>query len=195
MENNSYKQQWENFLNPDIFKDRLINISMYITAYEMLKDTIINRIKDFYILPFAEHDHSGELSYKERVLSRNKNHLYASLDWLNEYNVIDENDKHTIDGLKEYRNYLAHEMSNIVFSGEIEALFDKFVSVYQLIHKIEKWWIINFELEVNCMHEDIDLKNIDYDGIQSGKTIMLDMALNVLSGNEELLKKFKEGQV
>ena len=45
------------------------------------------------------------------------------------------------------------------------------------------------------MHEDIDLNNIDYDGIQSGKTIMLDMALNVISGNEELLKKFKEGQV
>ena len=31
-----YREQWENFLNPEVFKDRLINISMYITIYEML---------------------------------------------------------------------------------------------------------------------------------------------------------------
>ena len=161
----------------------------------MLKDTIISRIKDFYIIPFAENDQDGELSYKKNVLSRNKNHLYASLDWLKDNNVIDDNDKTKIESLKEYRNYLAHEMSNIVFNGDIKNLFDNFLSAYQLIHKIESWWIINFELEVNCMHDDFDLENIDYDGIQSGKTIMLDMALNVLSGNEELLKKFKEGRI
>ena len=42
MEEKSYHQQWEGFLNPEVFKNRLIDISMYITAYEMLKDTIIN---------------------------------------------------------------------------------------------------------------------------------------------------------
>lgn len=33
-----YREQWESFLNPEVFKDRVINISMYITIYEMLKD-------------------------------------------------------------------------------------------------------------------------------------------------------------
>lgn len=100
MENNSYSEQWENFLNPEIFKDRLIRISLYITAYEMLKDTVINRIKNFYIMSFIENDKVGELSYKEEVLIRNTNHLYASLDWLLDQQVIDESDKNTIDKLK-----------------------------------------------------------------------------------------------
>lgn len=86
-------------------------------------------------------------------------------------------------------------MSNLVFNGDTDNLMENFLSAYQLIHKIEKWWIINFELEMNIMYECIDTNDIDYDGIQSGKTIMLDMALQVLSGNHELLNKFKQNQI
>lgn len=36
-------------LNPEVFRDRIINISMYITIYEMLKDSIIVESKTFLL--------------------------------------------------------------------------------------------------------------------------------------------------
>lgn len=187
-----YREQWENFLNPEVFKDRLINISMYITIYEMLKDSIINRLKDFYVMTLiGAKDLEGEEEYRTKVLSRHKNHLYASISWLIENRVINEEDKENIEALKSYRNYLAHEMSNIVFNGEIKDLMQNFLCTYQLIHKIENWWIINFEMAINPDFADTNLEDIDVNNIESGKKLMIDMALSVLSGSEELLKKFK----
>jgi len=187
-----YREQWERFLNPEVFKDRLINISMYITIYEMLKDSIINRLKDFYIMTLiGARDLEGEEEYRSKVLSRRKNHLYASISWLIEHEVINEVDKENIEALKNYRNYLAHEMSDIIFNGEIKDLMKNFLCAYQLVHKIENWWIINFEMAINPDFTDANLEDIDIDNIQSGKKLMIDMALSVLSGSEELLKKFK----
>lgn len=187
-----YREQWESFLNPEVFKDRLINISMYITIYEMLKDSIINRLKDFYIMTLiGARDLEGEEEYRSKVLSRRKNHLYASISWLIEHEVINEVDKENIEALKNYRNYLAHEMSDIIFNGEIKDLMKNFLCAYQLVHKIENWWIINFEMAINPDFTDANLEDIDIDNIQSGKKLMIDMALSVLSGSEELLKKFK----
>ena len=113
---------------------------MYITIYEMLKDSIINRLKDFYIMTLiGARDLEGEEEYRSKVLSRRKNHLYASISWLIEHEVINEVDKENIEALKNYRNYLAHEMSDIVFNGEIKDLMKNFLCAYQLVHKIENW--------------------------------------------------------
>jgi len=189
-------EQWENLLNPEILKERLINISMYIIIYEMLKNSIINRIKDFYIMCISGvEDIEGLREYKNCVLSKDKNHLYASIYWLQEHEVINEQDIKNIEVLKGYRNHLAHGMDTIVFSGEIEGLSSNFILAYQLINKIENWWIINFEMDLNPLFEEIKQEDIDFDGIQSGKKIMIDMVLSVLAGNGELLKKLKEGMV
>jgi hypothetical protein len=82
-------------------------------------------------------------------------------------------------------------MSDIVFNGEIKDLMKNFLCAYQLVHKIENWWIINFEIAINPDFTDANLEDIDIDNIQSGKKLMIDMALSVLSGSKELLKKFK----
>ena len=188
-----YREQWESFLNPEVFKDRVINISMYITIYEMLKDQIISRIKDFYVMTLiGAKDLVGEEKYKLEVLSRHKNHFYASISWLIENEVINEKDKDNIEALKSYRNYLAHEMSDIVFNGKVKDLMKNFLCAYQLIHKIENWWIVNFEMAINPDFTDANLEDIDINNIQSGKKLMIDMALSVLAGSEELLKKTRK---
>lgn len=139
---------------------------MYITIYEMLKDSIINRLKDFYAMTLiGAKDLEGEEEYRTKVLSRHKNHLYASISWLIENGVINEEDKENIEALKSYRNYLAHEMSNIVFNGEIKDLMQNFLCTYQLIHKIENWWIINFEMAINPDFADTNLEDIDVNNI------------------------------
>ena len=179
-----HQKQWKDFLNPIVLKERLINISMYITIYEMLKDSIINRIKDFYIMPFVDCTNGEDKKmYAEKVLSRNKNHLYASIHWMLENKIIDENDKQVIEELKAYRNQLAHEMDIVVYNGQDEKLVVNFIKAYEMIHKIEYWWIVNFELEINPL-ENVAYEEIDFKAIRSGKTIMIDMMLNIISGDE-----------
>lgn len=46
------RKSWENFLNPEVLRPNLIMASLYIAAFEMLKDTIVERIRDFYITGF-----------------------------------------------------------------------------------------------------------------------------------------------
>ena len=40
----------EDFLNPEILRPKLIVASIYITAFELLKSTIVERIRSFYTL-------------------------------------------------------------------------------------------------------------------------------------------------
>lgn len=45
MDNSSTR--WEDFLNPDVLRPKLISASIYLAAFELLKDAIIERIEDF----------------------------------------------------------------------------------------------------------------------------------------------------
>ncbi len=44
------QKSWENFLNPDIVRPHLITTSIYIFAFQILKDSIIGRIRDFFVM-------------------------------------------------------------------------------------------------------------------------------------------------
>jgi hypothetical protein len=42
------RQAWEDFLNPEVTRNRLLAASVYIAAFEALKDSIVGRIRDFF---------------------------------------------------------------------------------------------------------------------------------------------------
>lgn len=90
--NNTYRDEWERFLNPEVLRTNLMLASIYIASYEILKDSIIKPIKDFYVNGFKGDDYSIDPKYKSEVLNRNKSELYASLEWLKESKVITEDD-------------------------------------------------------------------------------------------------------
>jgi len=52
--NKKNEVSWERFLNPDSLKTNLILSSLFITIFEMLKDSIISPIKDFYTDGFKD---------------------------------------------------------------------------------------------------------------------------------------------
>jgi hypothetical protein len=73
---------WERFLNPDILRQNLILASLYIAYYEILKDSIIGRLKDFFAREWTKEGPMESETYKVKVLTRNKSSIYASLSWL-----------------------------------------------------------------------------------------------------------------
>ncbi|OZY85705.1 hypothetical protein CBP51_01230 [Cellvibrio mixtus] len=185
------KENWEDTLNPEIMRERLISISMYITAFELLRETIIDNIRSFY----AEgYDQSGPIigkDYQDEVLARNKSEIYASLDWLVEHEAIDIKDIESFEKIKKVRNRLAHELLHVFTRGETFNLVEEFNPLIELLRKIGVWWVVNVEIPTN---PDYDGQEIDESGIVPGGILSLQIMLEVVSGNSTLLEKYREAR-
>ena len=57
----------------------------------------------------------------------------------------------------------------------------------RLLRKIEKWWIVEFEIPINS---DFDGKEIDEDGIVPGPVMMLQLMFDVALGPEQEANKY-----
>ncbi len=183
-----HNEHWERFLDPEVVRPSLFMATMFITAFEILKNSIVDRIRDFYSIGWSEEDNTVSPEYANNVLSRNKSVVYASLNWLIEQQAIDESDLATFEQLKRTRNLLAHRLFDIV-TGHAESLHqEQFNTLVELLRKIEVWWVVNVELATN---PDYDDQEIDEAGIVSGAILSLQMLLHVASGGTELLEAWR----
>ena len=156
---------------------------MYITAFELLKDSIISHPKTLFTNGFNSDGLIIDKNYQKKVLSRNKSPLYASLDWFKEMETITDHDIVIFNKLKEYRNTLSHELANSIFQGiDEDKYYELFTEMIDLFERIDKWWILNFELAINT---DIDMDQIDEDSVQSGPAYMLKVMLNIVFADDE----------
>lgn len=181
--------RWERFLDPEVLRPSLFLATMFITTFEILKDSVVSKVRDFYSNGFDEHGPTVGSEYQARVLSRNKSSLYASLQWLRENDAIDENDLAIFEKLKVTRNQLAHELFAVV-TGQIESAHQvQFEELVALLRKIGVWWVVNVEIPIN---PDFDEKEIDEEGIVPGEILSLQMLIEVASGNTELLEAWRK---
>lgn len=180
--------KWEKLLSPEVMRERLISASMYITAFEILKDAIVEHIRNFYFIGIDENGPILSSEYQVSVLSRNKSPLYASLAWLVESNAIDQSDLEVFERLKGVRNKLAHDLPALVLGGEDLQLTTHFQEACELLRKIEVWWVVNVDMPTN---PDYDGQEIDEKGITPGSVLMVQLMLDVANGNEEYLHHYR----
>jgi len=177
------RSQWERFLDPEVLRPNLILASIYIAAFEILKDSIVGRLRDFYVSGFDENGDIVMPEYND-VLAKDKSPVYASLKWLRESEAITEEDIEKFNKIKEYRNRLAHEISKMLMEGLPQDFAERFNDMTTLLDKIERWWIINVEIPTDPdLIEKID--EIDLDGIVPGPIAGLKMMLDVALGSNE----------
>lgn len=178
------QQSWEDFLNPDLLRVRLIKASIYIASFELLKDAIIGRIRDFFSTGFDESGDKIDPKYQSDVLSRNKSPLYASLDWLKEMKVIDQTDIDSFnERVKKCRNTLAHRLFTTFGSEGMPPNFEQcFREMVALLHKIEVWWVREVEIPTD---PDFDGEKIDEDGIVPGSVMSLQVLCDIALGDDK----------
>lgn len=169
------KRSWEEFLNPDVMRPRLIAASIYIAGFEALKDAVVRRIRDFFWTGFDEVGDKIDPKYESDVLSRNRSPVYASLDWLKGMDAIDEADVETFNRVKNCRNKLAHDLLSTLGSEGLPDGFDEcFTKMVALLRKIEVWWITNVEIPTD---PDFDGRDVDEEGIVPGPIMTIQPAL------------------
>ena len=62
------RKSWEKFLNPKALKTSIITASIFSMAFELLKTSIIEKIKGFFTNGFDENGMIISPEYKEKVL-------------------------------------------------------------------------------------------------------------------------------
>ena len=183
--------RWERFLDPDVVRPSLFLATMFITTFEILKDAIVDRIRDFYSIGWGENGAIIGSQYQQEVIWRNKSVLYASLGWLREQDAIDDADLKTFEQLKKIRNQLAHQLFSVV-TGQTESDHTAhFPVLVGLLRKIEVWWVVNVEISTN---PDCDGKDVDESSIVPGALLSLQMLIEVASGNTELLEHWRNSR-
>lgn len=158
----------------EILRKNTLAASVFSMAYEILKNIIIERIKDFL---------SNEYDYKKEVLSLDKKgrDLPASLKWLKKMNAINDEDIESFGNIKGCRNFLVHETFR--FISENISNFDvneKFEEKVNLLRKIDRWWIVIME----------DNDDLEQNQIKPGSVILFQILLAAAIRPEDILKKY-----
>lgn len=187
MDTEFLQQDIEDFLNPELMRERLISAALYIAAFESLKDSIIQHLRSFYCLDFPSTDAPCE-EYVSSVLSRNNSPLYASLHWLADNGAIDENDIAVFKEVKQCRNQLSHNLYKILGSrGLPENFAELFQVLISLQHKVDHWWIVNVEIPTDPEHCD---EEYDREQVIPGSTMVMQMLLDIALGDEETARSY-----
>ncbi|WP_029590102.1 hypothetical protein [Franconibacter helveticus] len=188
MSNNDFFSSWERVLNPTKLKEKIISFSIYVTAFELLKNVIIDKTQFFFTGPFD--DESCNADYEKKVLSKSKSKLYASLLWLQAMEAIDANDIELFNELKGTRNKIAHEMYELLLTRDVENINIKLSDMLKLLNKIELWWFENLDMAID---PEAYPENFDINSVQPMSVWTLELILKISIGDErEAFQQYEE---
>ncbi|MBI2784635.1 MAG: hypothetical protein HYX64_11345 [Gammaproteobacteria bacterium] len=175
------KSSWEKFLHPETLRGNLIAIALFISAFEMFKDRVIEKPETFFSNGFDQNGLIVDEKYKTEVLSKSKSRLYASLLWFKEMEAIDDKDIESFDIIRKYRNEVTHELTDFLSNANRNLDPTAFQRLIALLSKIEKWWLINFEMAIN---PEMLPDSVNVDDVIPGPIWSLQLMLDIALGNE-----------
>lgn len=177
---------WMKFLNPDSLKSNLIVASLFLTAYETLRESIIDQLKGFFITGFNRADgYKYSPDYQSKVLSQHNSPLCASLLWFKDMDAITDEDIDKVDRIREHRNEIAHDLPRFIATADCDVNVALIADICEIVAKIDRWWIREIEIPTNPDFTPDDLDSIDYDAVTSGRMMFLRMMLEIATGTDD----------
>lgn len=185
-------RSWAKLLNPEELRSNLVRASIYLTAYELLHQALIEPLKGFFSYGFdADGTFLGE-EYRTKVLSLHKKPFFASAIWFRDSGALTNDDLDRIREIRDHRNFVAHHIPEILGSIDSKVRSDLLVSVAEIVRKIDVWWIREIEIPTNSDFDAAAVDEIDTAGIFSMRMAILDLLLQVADGNDEGLRQLYE---
>lgn len=181
-------KDWIKFLNPDEVKFNLISASIFITAYDNLITTVIDKTKDFYIDGFDENGYIINDDYKIQVKQLYKKDIViASLLWLEKNNAITSEEVERVKIFKSHRNEIAHELSKILTDSDYRVKTEYIDEIKNLLFKIHKWWFIEFEMSINPDLGILNIEELDFNKVLILPMLPVNYMLKII--NDEIKKR------
>jgi hypothetical protein len=174
-------ESWEKITHPLILRENLMSASVYISAYEMCREFIVSKPKDFFTDNWGTDSKNLRNEYFKDVMSFDNSPLKASLLWFKAQNAINDQDIGNFDKAREHRNEIAHNLPMFISDPTHEVNGHIFNALLEVTQKIGVFWVINYELTIS---PDYDGQEIDKSGIQIGTIMMIKMLMQIAFGQE-----------
>ncbi len=174
-------EDWEKLLDPKVLRGSLITSSLYIAAYEVCVESIIDKLRGYYFDYWDKDGPHPSDDYKRKVLSLNKSPLQATLLWFKHRGAIDDEDVEAFSKARQLRNQVAHDLPKFLSSPAHKISQEAFDGLLSVTHKIGVWWVVNVEIATD---PDYDGAEIDESGIRIGTILMIQMMMDIAYGNE-----------
>ncbi len=181
-------KDWMKFLDENEVKFQLITASLYLTAYDLLIDTVIRKIEEFYTDGFDENGFIVSERYKTEVRGLYKKDIViASTKWLVQNEVITKLELERIKLFKAHRNELAHELAQMISNSDANTKTEFIAEIRDLYFKIQKWWFVEFECQVNPDLGKLDTDKLNYDEVLMMQMLPMNYMVNIV--NDEIEKR------
>ena len=178
------RASWLKIATPEVLGANLIKASLFLVAWEVLKNSIIGKPLGFFSTEFEGDNFQPKPSvkYKEVVLSLDKNVLMASCLWFKSMEALTDDDIRKLQEAREYRNQIAHNLLEFLGSFDKDLEDEQLQVVQEILVKVDRWWIREIEIPTN---PDFDGQNVPDEEISSGNMLMLAMIFDVVSGKQD----------
>ena len=148
----------------------LIRAGTFLTGYELVKTSIIDGVKDFYLTGFNEEGLTYSPHYKTEVLPLGKGAFRASVAWLVNRDALSDEQADQLDAISAHRHELAHELHRFLIDPDVSIDTSQLSALIEILHSLDIFWG-TIELETSG---EFDPNQIDYQGIRSIWGLLLD---------------------
>jgi len=183
---------WAKLLNPDELRTNLVRASIFLTAFEFLRQALIEHLEGFFSDGW---DANGPIlgeDYRSKVLSLHQMPFFASAIWFRNSGALGDDDLDRIREIREHRNFVAHHIPEILGSVDSEVRPDLLRAIADIVRKIDVWWIREVEIPTNPDFDSTASHDIDLEATISMRMAVLDLLLQVADGDDETLRKLYE---
>jgi hypothetical protein len=193
------KKDIKKISTPETLKRNLINASLILTAYELMKYSLINRVKDFFEIdkehiPESYSEHKNEIEQIRKKLPKKlrKIPLLVYAYWFKEHEALTDTDFNNIVEIRRYRNEVAHELIKFLVDSDFEVELKCLFQIRDIVEKADIWWIQELEIPINPDFDQVKIKDGD---IRSGRMIILDHIISIACELKPGIEENKSGLV
>jgi hypothetical protein len=154
----------------------LIRAGCFLSAYELLKAEVVEKVHDFFLRGVADgHSTYDEASYRRDVLNRKPSKYSASCAWLVERQALTADQVVLLENVHAHRKEIAHELPKLLVDPDFEVRSDLLLAAVECLRALGVFW---GSIAVDT-DPAWDGKEVDYDDIKSGSFLLLEYLISV----------------
>lgn len=178
---------WDKFLNPETLKQNLLQGGLFLVAFEMLKDSLVGGLKDFFCFEgIADGEVINDFNspeYIKEVCSLDKHPFTAHALWWYKQGALSDDDLDTLRRIREHRDQIAHNMPKMIMTADHNIDLELLSQANTLLAKLDNWWLKNVEAGIDPERFK-QFAQEEIDNARSSRSIFLSMMLPLVSGDD-----------
>ncbi len=167
------RKDFEKISTPETLRRNLINASLLLTAYELMKCSIVDHVRSFY----EGEEFENEIEeIRKRLTKELRKPLLIYALWFKDHKALSEGDFENIVKIWRYRNKIAHELIEFLVDSDFEVDMKYIFEIRDIVAKAEIWCVKEMEIPVNPDFDQVEVKDSD---IRSGRMSIIDHLISV----------------